>query len=55
MMLRYNLNQQDLAKNLEDVIQKVLNEGFRTADLYSSDDQTLVSCSKMGDLILERL
>ena len=55
MMLRYNLNQQDLAKSLEDVIQKVLNEGFRTADLYSSDDQTLVSCSKMGDLILERL
>ena len=55
MMLRYNLNQQDLAKNLEDVIQDVLNEGFRTADLYSSDAQTLVSCSKMGDLILERL
>ena len=55
MMLRYNLDQQELAQNLEDVIQNVLNDGFRTADLYSADSQTLVSCSKMGDLIIERL
>ncbi|MDC0861911.1 3-isopropylmalate dehydrogenase [Alphaproteobacteria bacterium] len=55
MMLRYNLDQQKLAQNLEDVIQMVLNEGFRTADLYNHDSQTLVSCSKMGDLIIERL
>jgi 3-isopropylmalate dehydrogenase len=55
MMLRYSLDQQDLAKIVEDVIQEVLNEGFRTADIYNNDSQTLVSCSKMGDLIIERL
>ena len=55
MMLKYNLNQSELSDKLESAVQKVLSEGFRTGDIYTSENQTLVSCSKMGDLIIERI
>ena len=55
MMLRYNLNQSELSDKVESAVQKVLSEGFRTGDIYTSENQTLVSCSKMGDLIIERI
>ena len=55
MMLKYNLNKPELSKKLENAVQKVLSEGFRTGDIYTDENQTLVSCSKMGDLIIERV
>ena len=55
MMLKYNLNQSELSDKVESAVQKVLSEGFRTGDIYTSENQTLVSCSKMGDLIIERI
>ena len=55
MMLKYNLNKPELSQKVEDSVQAVLSEGFRTGDIFTEDSQTLVSCSKMGDLILERL
>ena len=55
MMLKYNLNQSQLSDKVENAVQKVLSEGFRTGDIYTSENQTLVSCSKMGDLIIERI
>ena len=55
MMLRYNLNQSELSDKVESAVQIVLSEGFRTGDIYTSENQTLVSCSKMGDLIIERI
>jgi 3-isopropylmalate dehydrogenase len=55
MMLKYNLNKPELSQKVEDSVQAVLSEGFRTGDIYTEDSQTLVSCSKMGDLILERI
>jgi len=55
MMLKYNLNKPELSQKVEDSVQAVLSEGFRTGDIYTEDSQTLVSCSKMGDLIIERI
>ncbi len=55
MMLKYNLNKPELSNKVERAVQKILSEGYRTADIYTNEDQTLVSCSKMGDLIIERI
>ncbi len=55
MMLKYNLNKPELSNKVESAVQKILSEGYRTGDIYTNDDQTLVSCSKMGDLIIERI
>ncbi len=55
MMLKYNLNKPDLSNKVESAVQQILSEGYRTGDIYTNDDQTLVSCSKMGDLIIERI
>ena len=55
MMLKYNLNKPELSNKVESAVQKILSEGYRTRDIYTNEDQTLVSCSKMGDLIIERI
>ena len=55
MMLKYNLNKPELSNKVEIAVQKILSEGYRTGDIYTNEDQTLVSCSKMGDLIIERI
>ena len=55
MMLKYTLNKPELSNKVESAVQKILSEGYRTGDIYTNEDQTLVSCSKMGDLIIERI
>ncbi len=55
MMLKYNLNKPELSNKVESVVQQILSEGYRTGDIYTNEDQILVSCSKMGDLIIERI
>ena len=55
MMLKYNLNKPELSDKVESAVQQVLSDGFRTGDIYTDDNQSLVSCSKMGDLIIERI
>ena len=55
MMLKYNLNKPELSNKVESAVKKILSEGYRTGDIYTNEDQTLVSCSKMGDLIIERI
>ena len=55
MMLKYNLNKPELSNKVESAVQKILSEGYRTGEIYTNEDQTLVSCSKMGDLIIERI
>ena len=55
MMLKYNLNKPELSNKVESAVQKILSEGYRTGDIYTNEEQTLVSCSKMGDLIIERI
>ena len=54
MLLRYSLNDEIRAKQVENAVQAVLADGLRTADIYE-DGTTLVSCSQMGDAVLAKL
>ena len=55
MMLKYNHNKPEFSNKVENAVQQILSEGYRTGDIYTDENQTLVSCSKMGDLIIERI
>ena len=54
MLLRYTLNLEKEAQTIENAVNKVLEEGYRTGDIMSPG-KTLVGTSKMGELITERL
>jgi 3-isopropylmalate dehydrogenase len=52
MMLNYSFNMRDEAKAVEDAVQRVLEQGYRTADIMQRGMKS-VGTSKMGDLIAE--
>jgi 3-isopropylmalate dehydrogenase len=54
MMLRFSLNQETAAGRIEAAVQKVLQQGLRTADIYS-EGTTKVSTVQMGDAVLKAL
>lgn len=54
MMLRYTLNETDMADRLEQAVSAVLDDGLRTADIYSEGMQK-VSTSAMGDAVIAKL
>ena len=54
MMLEYSFNQPKAARAIEKAIEQTLDEGYRTADIYM-EGTTKVGCTKMGDLVVERL
>ena len=54
MLLRYSLNDETRARQVENAVQKVLQQGIRTADIFE-DGCTQVSCSQMGDAVLAAL
>ena len=54
MMLRFSLNQEAAAQRIEAAVKKVLEQGFRTADIYS-EDTNRVSTKEMGDAVLKAL
>ncbi len=54
MMLRYSLNQIDLALKIEVAVNTVLNKGYRTQDIATEGD-TVVGTNEMGDLVVEAL
>jgi len=54
MMLRYSLNDSANAERIENAVNKVLDQGLRTADIYS-DEMKKVSTSEMGDAVLAAL
>jgi len=54
MMLRYSFDMDKEADNIEKAIEKVLEKGYRTIDIMSKGKEE-VSCSRMGDLIVENL
>ena len=53
MMLRYSFGLEQEAKALEDAVDAVLNQGYRTADMPLSEDTTLIGTVQMGNLIAE--
>ena len=54
MMLRFSLGQEDAAQRIEAAVKTVLDQGLRTADIYSAGT-TRVSTSQMGAAVVEAL
>ena len=54
MALRYSLDLEKEADNLDQAVQKVLDEGLRTKDILSKGKKE-VSTSQMGDAIISKL
>ncbi|MBZ4669840.1 MAG: 3-isopropylmalate dehydrogenase [Oscillospiraceae bacterium] len=54
MMLRYSFDMAKEADAIENAVNAVLDEGFRTGDIMS-DGKKLVSCTEMGALIVEKI
>jgi 3-isopropylmalate dehydrogenase len=51
MLLRYGLNQPAAADRLEQAVNQVLEQGYRTGDILSPGTQ-LVGCRQMGEQLL---
>jgi len=54
MMLRYSLNQADLAEKIDSAVSDVLDQGYRTKDI-AGDSQKVVGTEEMGDLVVKAL
>ncbi|MBM94891.1 MAG: 3-isopropylmalate dehydrogenase [Oceanospirillaceae bacterium] len=54
MMLRYSLNEGEAADAIEAAVSAVLDQGLRTADIFS-EGMTRVSTSEMGDAVINAL
>jgi len=54
MLLRYSLNLPEQAQRVEDAVQKVLEQGLRTADIHEEGTQR-VGTAQMGDAVLKAL
>tara|TARA_Y100001968_G_scaffold314728_1_gene340468 strand:- start:29 stop:1108 length:1080 start_codon:yes stop_codon:yes gene_type:complete len=55
MMLKIAFNETNASNCLENAINEILKEGFRTLDLRTDKIEKNVSCSQMGALIEEKL
>lgn len=54
MMLRFSLNQEAAAQRIEAAVQKVLQQGYRTGDIYS-EGSIKVGTAEMGDAVVKAL
>jgi 3-isopropylmalate dehydrogenase len=54
MLLDYTFDASDTAREIENAVTKVLDGGYRTADIYS-DGMKKVSTKEMGDVILKAI
>ena len=54
MMLRYSLDENAMADRIEKAVDKVLDQGLRTADIFS-EGMTQVGTSEMGDAVVAAL
>ncbi|MHB8231341.1 MAG: 3-isopropylmalate dehydrogenase [bacterium] len=56
MMLRYSLDMDNLAKKIENAVETVIKNGYRTADIYSNAAGTkLVGTKEMGKSVIGEL
>ena len=54
MMLRYSLDMADQAERIEKAVEKTLDEGYRTADIWTEGTKK-VGTKEMGDRIIENM
>ncbi|MGC8554630.1 MAG: 3-isopropylmalate dehydrogenase [Candidatus Acidulodesulfobacterium sp.] len=56
MMLKYSFDMDDLADKIDKAVEKVIKNGYRTADIYSKAHGTkLVGTKEMGIAVIEEL
>lgn len=53
MMLRYSFSLEKEANMIENAVAKVLEDGFRTADIIGTSNKTPLSCTEMTDKVIE--
>ncbi|MBR1818536.1 MAG: 3-isopropylmalate dehydrogenase, partial [Neisseriaceae bacterium] len=54
MLVRYSLNDEQAACRIEKAVGKVLQQGYRTADIAEAG-MKIVSCSEMGDAVINAM
>ena len=54
MMFKYSFGYEEESQKIELAVENVLEKGYRTRDI-SSNGSVSISCSKMGDLIIDQL
>ena len=54
LLLRHSLGLEDEAAAIEQAVSQVLDEGYRTGDIFS-EGCTRVGCTQMGDLVAQRI
>ncbi len=54
MMFKYSLLKEDYSKLISRVINRILDNGYRTKDIFNDKDK-LISTSDMGDLVVKEL
>ncbi|MBR5941704.1 MAG: 3-isopropylmalate dehydrogenase, partial [Neisseriaceae bacterium] len=54
MLVRYSLNNEEAARRIENAVGKVLQQGYRTADIAEKGAK-IVSCSEMGDAVINAM
>lgn len=55
LLLRYSLNAEAAAQQIERAVETVLNNGDRTADIAEGHHVAPLTCSQMGDKVVEAL
>lgn len=57
MMFKYTFNYEEITKSIEDAVNHVLEDGYRTRDIYDKSKNYLkvAGTKKMGDLILKSM
>ena len=55
MMLRYAFDLTEEADCIENAVDKVLNDGLRTADIAGNDVSSALGCVEMTDEIIKRI
>jgi len=53
-MLRYSLGEPEAAEAIEDAVRTVIDQGFRTGDIYSEGTRK-VGTAEMGDAVVAAL
>jgi 3-isopropylmalate dehydrogenase len=54
MMLRYDLQQSEAAKTIEEAVEIVLDAGYRTGDIYQEGCQR-IGCQRMGEEVMKAI
>jgi 3-isopropylmalate dehydrogenase len=55
MMLKIAFNETKAGNCIENAINEILNDGYRTSDLMSNETTKQVGCSQMGELLADKL